>query len=140
MKTRIWTLAAVSTLLGFAAPAAAQLSPALQHVWTLHLDAFNRENVDAAMAGIDSRSPDYAATKQALDEQFKSLDVKAELVKFDYMGHDNEFAVARVKTKTTGKPGSGFTDNVTDAVVLFHQEGGAWKLWSEDIVAVEILP
>jgi hypothetical protein len=56
------------------------------------------------------------------------------------MGHDDEFAVARVKTRTTGQPGSDFVTNVTDAVVLFHQENGTWKLWSEKIIAVEIVP
>jgi len=138
MKARTWTVAAALALLCLAAPASAQLAPAIQYAWSLNLDAFNREDAVAAMAAVDSRSPDYAATKQALEGQFKNLDLKAELVKFDFMGHDDEFAVARVKTKTTGKPGSGFTDNVVDAIVLFHQENGTWKLWSEDVLAVEI--
>jgi hypothetical protein len=42
--------------------------------------------------------------------------------------------------KTTGKPGSDFMTNTVDAVMLFHQENGTWKLWSEDIVAVDLTP
>lgn len=89
---------------------------------------------------VDSRSPDYAATKQVLAGQLEDLDLEAELVKFDFMDHDDEFAVVRVKTKTSGTPGAGFTDNVVDAIVLFRQENGARTIWSEEIVAVDILP
>ena len=140
MKGRIWgTVAALALLCCGAVPAGAQLAPALREAWGLNLDAYNRRDVDGTMRTIDSRSPDYAPTKQAIEEQFKNLDVKATLVDFDYMGHDKEFAVARVKTKTTGKPGSGFADNVTDAIVIFHQENGTWKAWSEEILGVDIL-
>lgn len=141
MKARLFTgIAALALLCLGASSVRAQLAPALEYAWSLNVEAFNREDVDAVMATVDSRSPDYAATKQALEAQFKDYDLKAEVVKLSLMGHDDEFAVARIKTKTTGKPGSGFTDNVVDAVVLFHQENGAWKLWSEQIVAVEIVP
>jgi len=44
------------------------------------------------------------------------------------------------KVKTTGKPGSGFADNTVDAIYLFHDEGGAWKLWDETVLGIEILP
>lgn len=141
MKARICGTVAALALLGFGvAPAYAQLAPALQYAWSQNLAAYNRKNVDETMRTIDSRSPDYETTKQAIEDQFKDLDVTASLVSFDYMGHDKEFAVARVKTKTTGKPGSGFADNVTDTIVLFHQENGTWKVWSEEILGVDILP
>jgi len=139
MKARIFTgFAAMALLCVGVSPASGQLAPALAYAWSLNLEAFNREDVDAAMATVDTRSPDYNATKKSLEAQFEAYDLQATVVKFDLIGHDDEFAVARVKTKTTGKPGSGFVDNVVDAVVLFHQQGGVWKLWSEEIVAVEI--
>jgi len=37
---------------------------------------------------------------------------------------------------TTGKSATGFTDNTVDAILLFHQEGDAWKLWDETILGV----
>lgn len=139
MKARICIgFAAMALLCAGVSPVSAQLAPALEYAWSQNLEAFNREDVDAAMATVDTRSPDYAATKKSLEAQFEAHDLQATLVKFDLIGHDDEFAVARIKTKTTGKPGSGFINNVVDAVVLFHQEGGVWKLWSEEIVAVEI--
>lgn len=140
MTTRILMLAAALAVLVAAPPAPAQLAPALKYVWDGNLAAFNKEDLDGVMATIDSRSPDFGPTRAALDALFKDRDLTAELVDFVLMGHDNEFAVARVKTKTTGQPGSDFATNITDAVVLFHQENGTWKLWSEEIVAVEIIP
>jgi hypothetical protein len=140
MKARTWTLTAALGLLCLAGPAAAQLAPALQYVWGQNLEAFNKEDKAGVMATIDTRSPDFGPTSAALDALFKDRDQKAQLVDFVLMGHDDEFAVARVKTRTTGQPGSDFANNVTDAVVLFHQENGTWKLWSEKIIAVEIVP
>jgi len=141
MKARIWISVAA---LGFgccgAVPARAELAPALRSAMQLNLDAYNRKNVDATMGTVDSHSPDYASTKKAIEEQFKGEDVTTELIDVIYIGHDDEFAVARAKTKTTSKPGSGFTDNVVDAIVVFHQENGDWKLWSEQILGVKILP
>lgn len=141
MKTRRWALLAAGLALFCCAatPARAQLAPALEYAWSQNLDAFNRKDIEAAMGTVDTRSPDYESTRQRIEEQFKTLDLEAKLVKFDLMGHDDEFAVARVKTRTTGPDGSGFADNVTDAIVLFHQERGTWKLWSEKIIAVDIL-
>jgi hypothetical protein len=114
------------------------LAAALREVMEDNLAAYDRGDVDATMRTIDSRSPDYASTKQAAAQQVKDLSAKAELVDFTYMGHDDEFAVARAKVKTTGKPGTGFTDNTVDALLIFHQENGAWKLWSEQVLGVQV--
>ena len=141
MKARIWiSVAALAFVCFGAVPARAELAAGLRYAMQLNLDAYNRKNVDATMGTVDSHSPDYDSTKKAIEEQFKGGDVTAELVDVTYIGHDDEFAVARAKTKTTGKPGSGFTDNVVDAIVVFHQENGEWKLWSEQILGVHILP
>ena len=142
MKIRIWSAGAMAlALLCFGAlPAQAQLAAALQYVWGQNLDAYDREDVNGTMATINTRSPDYTSTKAAIEQQFKDWDgVKAELAGFEYIGHDDEFAYARVKTKTTGQPGSGFANNITDALVIFHQEGANWKVWSEKILGVQYL-
>jgi ketosteroid isomerase-like protein len=147
MGARAWTVVIATLMLLCSGTTAASaflmdgpLVASLRRAMVDNLDAYNREDANAVMAGIDSRSPDYEATKKAVEEQFKNLDVKTELVDFVAMGHDDEFAVARIKAKTTGKPGSGFTDNTVDAIVLFHQENGQWKLWSEDILGITVTP
>ena len=89
------------------------------------------------MSFVDTKSPDYEGTKNELAADFKDFDLTTQLVSFILIGHDDEFAVARVKEKTTGKPQSGFADNTVDSMVIFHQENGAWKLWSQEILGVE---
>ena len=143
MKARAWTtcVAILGLVCLSAAPARAALgalAAGLREVMEDNVAAYDRGDVDATMRTIDSRSPDYAPTKQAVAEQVRDLGAKAELVDFVYMGHDDEFAVARAKVKTTGKPGTGFTDNTVDALLIFHQENGAWKLWSEQVLGVQV--
>ncbi len=115
-----------------------ELKAALRAVVAGNVAAYDREDVDGTMSFIHTKSPDYDSTKAVLPEQFKALDVTSELVGFTYIGHDDEFAVARAKTKTTGQAGSDLVNNTVDAILIFHQEGGAWKLWSEQILGVEI--
>ena len=47
---------------------------------------------------MHTKSPEYDRTQKALPEQFRAMDLDVKLVDFKYMGHDDEFAVARVKT------------------------------------------
>jgi hypothetical protein len=143
MNRKILVAMPIAALLGLAGAASAatdaELSTATKAVVESNLSGYNAENPDAAMSAVHKSSPEYASTKAALAEQFRDLDVKATLVDFDYMGHDDEFVVARVKTKLVGPPGSAFVDNVVDSLVLFHQEGGVWKLWSDEVLGVEFV-
>ena len=104
-----------------------------------NITAYDRKDLGGTMSYVHTKSPDYATTKAALEEQFKALDVKSELVDFHYIGHDDEFAVARVKSKTMGKTVD-FTNNTVDAIVIFHMEDGTWKLWSQQVLGVFIEP
>jgi hypothetical protein len=42
-----------------------------------------------------------------------------------------------VKINVEGPPGSVFVNNTTDNIMLFHQEGGVWKLWSDEVLGVD---
>jgi hypothetical protein len=143
MKSMILVAVPLAAVLGLAGAASAttdaELSAAVKGVVESNLSGYNAESPDAAMSAVHKSSPEYASTKAALAEQFSDLDVKATLVEFDYMGHDDEFVVARVKTKLVGPPGSAFVDNVVDSLVLFHQENGVWKLWSDEVLGVEFV-
>ncbi len=101
--------------------------------------AFNRENVAATMAYAHTKSPAYSTTQAELTSQFSALDAKAEQVSFHYVGHDDEFAVARVKVKVTAPGAEGFNDNIVDTMTLFHQEGGRWKLWDAYVLGSEFV-
>ena len=79
------------------------LAPVLRKVVEANLSAYNREDPMAAMGFVHSKSPEYATTRAALKGQFEMMDARSELVGFNYIGHDDEFAVARVKVKTAGE-------------------------------------
>src|SRR5262245_37970890 len=130
MTARSLVLAAALLAVGSTAAADPDdaLAGALQQVSRDQIAAFNREDLAATMSYAHTKSPDYDETRGALTSQFSALDAKAEQVSFQYMGHDDEFAVARVKVKVTA-PTEGFQDNVVDTLTIYHQEGGSWKLW-----------
>ncbi len=143
MKKTLFAIAPLAAALGLAGSALAatdaELTTALKGVVESNLSGYNAENAATSMSAVHTASPEYASTQAALPEQFKDLDVKGTLVDFDYMGHDDEFAVARVKIKLVGPADSGFANNTVDSLVLFHQENGVWKLWSDEVLGVEFV-
>lgn len=132
-------LAAMAGMPGGATAAGAELSRTLQGAVEENLRGYNAEDVGAALGVVHKASPEYEPTRAAMEEQFRDFDVQATLVDFRTLGHDDEFVVARVKTRFEGAAGSGFQDNVVDSILLFHQEGGVWKLWSDDVLGVEFV-
>ncbi len=104
------------------------------------LAAFNREDASATMRYIHTKSPEYSSTQHVLEGQFAALDARTELVDLRYMGHDDEFAVARVKLKTVNESGAPFEANLVDTLAVFHQEGGVWKYWSDYVLGAEFVP
>src|SRR5262245_15442413 len=134
---RVVCMAALLGLAGMAGAADDKLGASLRGVMEDNIRAYDSENATGVLGTVDTRSPDYDAMSAAIPEQFKDLDVKAKLIDFKYIGHDDEFAVARAKIKVEGPPGSVFANNTSDRIVLFHQEGGVWKLWSDDVLGVD---
>jgi hypothetical protein len=103
------------------------------------LDAYDREDLDGTMRYVHTKSPEYDKTKVKMEEQFAAGDVTIQLVEFRYIGHDDEFAVARVHIKTIARNDPTFTDNMIDTITLFKMENGQWKWWSDHIIGVHIL-
>ena len=134
------------TLLGLAVTAGAaedKLGTALRGVVEENVRAYDARDTDAFLRTLHPQSPGYEATKAVLSDQFREGDIKVTLVDYKYIGHEDEFAVARIKMKTGAPPGStGFQSNVTDSIVVFHRDefARAWKLWSEDILGVQFTP
>lgn len=135
--------AAASLLLLFAHPLSAAdsagLEGALRQVVEDNLAAYNSEDVARTLASVDSKSPAYAAMEDALPRQFGALHARAELERFTYIGHDDEFAVARVQYRTRGAPGEPFLNNVLDTITIFHQENGTWKYWDNDVLGARLI-
>ena len=114
------------------------LGSSLEQVSKDQIAAFNRKDAAATMSFAHTKSPTYAAAKDMLTKDFKNQDMKAEQVSFQYIGHDDEFAYARVKVKVTSPGTKGFDGNVMDTVTIFHQEGGAWKVWDTYLIGGQL--
>ena len=140
MKT---TYALALALLGLACVPAARaedtLGASLEKISKDQVAAFNREDVAATMALAHTKSPTYEGAKEMLTASFQDQDLKAEQLSFQYIGHDDEFAMARVKVKVTSPGTEGFEANVVDTITLFHQEGGVWKVWDTYLVGNDLV-
>ena len=141
--TTMYRLIVAVAVLGIAGTAGAaddKLATTLRGVIEENVRAYDARDTDAFLRTLHPQSPGYEATRAILSDQFREGDIKVTLVDYRYIGHDDEFAVARVKMKTVAPPGStGFQSNITDSVVLFHRDefARAWKLWSEDVLGVK---
>jgi hypothetical protein len=140
---QIWIFAAI-LLLAFAVGAVhagdgRRLEAELRQVVEDNLASYNREDVSATLGSIHTKSPAYASMRKALPNQFGALDTRTELKSFRYIGHDDEFAVARVMLKTAGRSGQPLAAHVMDTITVFHQEDGAWKYWSNHVLGVDLL-
>jgi hypothetical protein len=139
---RLGFAALLTAFLGLAvgsAQADDPLETALRQVVQQSAVSYQKEDVAGFMQYVHTKSPEYATTRDRLTKQFADLDVTATVTDFRLIGHDDEFAVARMKLKTTSTT-PGFADNVVDQLVLFHQENGVWKYWGDSEIGVEVLP
>jgi hypothetical protein len=139
MVAVVATLLGVGVAVGAGAAEKNPLATTLRGVVEDHVRAYNARDAQGVLRDIHTQSPDYDSTKAAMEQQFRDEPVTAQLVDFNYMGHDNEFAVVRMKLKIAGPPTSHFQNNVVDDVMLFHQENGTWKMWSDDVLGVEFV-
>ncbi len=141
MRTRF---IAVAALLFAAAPGAAladdALAKTLEKVSKEQIAAFNREDVAGTLAFSYTKSPAYDTAKTELPALFGEADAKAEQVGFQYIGHDDEFALARVKVKVTAADAPGFQNNVVDSIVIFHTEDGSWKIFDSYLLGSQLVP
>jgi len=130
---------AATLAVGRARAGADPLAETLEGVVKQQIEAFNAKNLTGAMATINTQSPEYKSTEDELATEFKTENLTATLVSFQYVGHDDEFAVARVKMKITAPSGEKFVDNSIDTMMLFHQQNGAWRIWGDYLIGAQTL-
>jgi len=137
--TRFAVVLALTCALPRLAAAEDSLGARLEQVVKDQLAAYDRRDVAATLAYVHTKSPDYDQTREAITSQFAQQKVSARLESFQYIGHDDEFAVARVKVKVTAPSTADFTDNIVDSITLFHQEDGTWKIWDDYALGIQTL-
>ncbi|MCG2712223.1 MAG: hypothetical protein L6416_07880 [Candidatus Omnitrophica bacterium] len=111
----------------------------LKSVITENFEAYELEDIEKVMQTVHSKSPGFEATKEFSSQVFPVYDIKYELLSFKYISLEGEYALGRVKQKTSKISGPEFKDNIIDSIVIFKQEAGFWKLWSQATLTLEYL-
>lgn len=101
--------------------------------------ATQAENMQNMMATIHSQAPAYGVTMQQMQPIFQTYDLHYETLSFNYIGKDQDYAVARVKQRTRKVSGPDFKDNEIDMIQIYRQDQGKWKIWSQAILNVNFL-
>ncbi len=115
------------------------IAKVLKGVITDNFKAYEQEDIEKVMKTVHSKSPGFEATKQFSSQVFPVYEIKYELLSFKYITVEGEYALARVKQKTAKISGPEFKDNVIDSIVIFKQEAGQWKLWSQATLTLEYI-
>ena len=103
----------------------------LRNLIIQNLNACQDEKLDAEMSTMHSQSPAYLMTKQQTPLLFENYDLNYELTGFSFIGQDEDYAVARIKQKTTKIAGPAFQNNEIDTIAVFRKENGQWKFWNQ---------
>ena len=96
-------------------------------------------NVDGVLETIHTKSPSYAQSKQVLDNLFAAYKLNVEMVSFNLIAEDDDFAYVRAQQKVTKVSGPEFKDNVTEQLMAFKLEEGVWKIWTTAILSISPL-
>ena len=97
------------------------------------------EDVAAVMGDMHSQSPAYLPTQQMLQQLFPAYDLNYELLEYTFVGEDGEYAYAKVKQSTIKVSGPAFQNNKVEALQVFKEENGTWKLWTQANLSVSYL-
>jgi len=122
-----------------AGDAAAKLTAEMKEVMAKNIESLLAEDVERMAATVHPNSPMYSRTKRTLTRVMARYDLKYELLAFDYVGRDEDYAVARTKQKTTRLAGPAFRDNIVDAMQISRQDAGVWKWWHTAVLEIEYL-
>jgi hypothetical protein len=104
-----------------------------------NLKAGQARDLPAMMKTIHSQSPVYQSTKEKTPAIFKAYKLDYQLLYYKYIGRDGEYAFARTRHRTRKISGPALPNNEIDAIQIFRQEKGEWKLWNEAILEVHYL-
>lgn len=92
--------------------------------------ALQEENLDASINTIHSQSPSLLGVKKDLPTIFENYDLNTELVSFSFIGQDEDYAVARIKTRYIKLSGPFWQNVETDSISVYRQENDEWKYWN----------
>lgn len=121
----------------FAAGCGEKLQP--QDVVRAHFDGLNREDLDAAMSYIEP-GPNYDATRPAIEQSFKTYDLRYTVEKVEILDAGRDEWKLRVTQTTKKVSGPMFVDNRVTAVWTLKSDWrGVWKIASTEVKDIEQL-
>ena len=115
------------------------ISKVLHSVIMDNFKAYELEDIEKVMKTVHSKSPGFDATREFSSQIFPIYDIKYEMLSFKFISIEGEYALGRVKQKTTKISGPEFKDNIIDSIVIFKQESGVWKFWSQASLTLEYI-
>ncbi|MGC8644082.1 MAG: hypothetical protein ACP5XB_29835 [Isosphaeraceae bacterium] len=125
---------------GPASRTAARIAYDLRATITENIRSTQAEDLEAMMKTIHSKSPLSQPTRQQVSQIFgKVTGLKYELVSLKFLTVDEEYALARIRQRTTKIPIENFRNNEIDMIMAFKREGGAWKIWNQAILEIKYL-
>lgn len=107
------------------------LEAQLRGVLEENVRAANAEDAVGYLLTLHFESPVYGVTQDVLTPQFETYDFAYKLLDFHLLSLDGEYAVGRGSQQIVKLRGPAFEDSTTDALYVFRQEAGAWKLWQQ---------
>lgn len=115
----------------------ASIEDELKALMLANLKATQSEDKKAVFATMHSQSPAKAGTNNMLDQIFTTYDLKYSILDFKYVAADETYAYARTKQLTEKVSGPAFNPNELESLVIFKQENGDWKLWTQAVLTIE---
>lgn len=115
----------------------ADVASDIKQVISDNLKYVQSENLEGAMATMHSQSPSYLPTQQMLQQLFPAYDLKYDIVKYNFVGSDDEYAYAKVLQRTTKISGPAFRNNEVEALQVFKKENNKWRLWTQANLSID---
>ena len=112
----------------------------LKSTMTENVRSTQAEDLEAMMKTLHPQSPVYETTRQSVSQVFgKNLQLKYELVSLKFLAVDGDYALARIRQRTTRTPPESFRNNEIDMIVVFKQDDKAWKIWNQTVLEIKYL-
>jgi ketosteroid isomerase-like protein len=98
-----------------------------------HLDALNRKDLNAYLATLDPKSPQYDAAKQETAQLFKEYTLKYAIKSVKVISVDKQEAVVEMAATVKRVSGGGFKDSKMVTTNTLKKINGKWRLHSTTI-------
>jgi len=109
----------------------AQTEEQIRSTLLLNLEATQNEDLNGIMDTFHSESPIYKAQEKWQKEWFRKYDINYDLISFNLIAEEPDFAYARFKVSMIRLSGKPLQDQEFEAISVFKKENGNWKLWNQ---------